>query len=85
MSKDVLMQNPSTAVNRDLLTRIQMEYLEMPGLHLTRQQARRLWNLDQGACDEILATLVREQFLAQTADGGYLRRGSGRMPLPVGR
>ena len=65
------METVSTVVNRDLLTRIQMEYLEMPGLHLTSQQARRLWNLDQGACDEILATLVREQFLSQTADGGY--------------
>ena len=47
MSKDVPMQTVSTVVNRDLLARIQMEYLEMPGLHLTSQQARRLWNLDQ--------------------------------------
>ena len=73
------MQTVSTVVNRDLLTRIQMEYLEMPGLHLTSQQARRLWNLDQIACDEILATLVREQFLSQTAGGGYLRRGTGAL------
>jgi hypothetical protein len=79
------METASTVVNRDLLTRIQMEYLEMPGLHLTSQQARRLWNLDQGACDEILATLVREQFLSQTANGAYLRRGTGGLRRPVAR
>jgi len=79
------METVSTVVTRDLLTRIQMEYLEMPGLHLTSQQARRLWNLDQGACDEILATLVREQFLSQTANGAYLRRGTGGLRHPVAR
>jgi hypothetical protein len=77
------MQTVPVVVTRDLLTRIQMEYLEMPGLHLTRQQASRLWNLAQSACDEILATLVREEFLSQTADGRYLRRGTGRPRLPV--
>jgi hypothetical protein len=70
-------------VNRDLLNRIQMEYLEMPGLRLTSDEARRLWNLDLTTCDEILATLLREQFLSQTVDGAYLRRGTGRPSLPV--
>ena len=65
-------------VDHDLLVRIRMEYLEMPGLQLTNQQARRLWNLPQAACDTILASLVQEDFLALTSDGTYLRRGSGR-------
>jgi hypothetical protein len=69
-------------VNRDLLTRIQMEYLEMPGLCLTSGQARRFWNLEQRACDEILATLVRERFLAQTGSGGYLRRDAAPPTIP---
>lgn len=61
-----------------LLMRIRMEYVEMPGLQLTGGQARRLWNLDQSTCEDILATLVEEQFLTRTARGTYLRRGGGR-------
>jgi len=68
----------ASPVDRDLLTRIRMEYIEMPGLRLTSRQARRLWNLDQSTCEELLAALVREEFLSQTADGAYLRRGTGR-------
>ena len=70
------MPEGSRLVIRDLLNRIQMEYLEMPGLRLTSWQAQRLWNLDETTCDEIFATLVREQFLSQTVDGAYLRRGT---------
>jgi hypothetical protein len=51
-----------------------MEYLEMPGLTLTRHQARRLWNLDLILCEAILATLVSERFLAESTNGTYLRR-----------
>jgi hypothetical protein len=61
----------------DLLIRIRGEYTEMPGLRLTRAQARRLWNLDQAACEDILTALVREEFLSETTDGTYLRRGGG--------
>jgi hypothetical protein len=46
----------------------------MPDLRLTLRQARRLWNLDQALCDELLEALVREGFLAQTSDGSFLRR-----------
>ena len=67
-----------SAVDCHLLRRIRMEYIEMPGLQLTRAQARRLWNLDQITCEDILATLVEEQFLTRTARGTYLRCGAGR-------
>ncbi|PWT85785.1 MAG: hypothetical protein C5B57_02320 [Blastocatellia bacterium] len=60
----------------DLLDRIRMEYVEMPDLRLTLRQARRLWNLDQALCDELLETLVHEGFLAQTSDGSFLRRAN---------
>jgi hypothetical protein len=76
-----------SAVDRRLLMRIRMEYVEMPGLRLTSRQAGRLWNLDQPACEDILETLVRERFLSQTRDGAYLRRDTGchRSPdLPPG-
>ena len=61
----------------DLVTRIRMEYLEMPGLVLTSGQARRLWNVTPEVCDAILATLVREEFLTKTRWGAFLRRGGG--------
>jgi hypothetical protein len=58
----------------DLLARVRMEYLEMPGLTLTRHQARRLWNLDLILCEAILAALVSERFLSESNNGTYLRR-----------
>ncbi len=54
--------------------RIRGEYLEMPGLDLTLEQARRLWNLDETACVAILDTLVDLQFLRRTARRTYVRR-----------
>ena len=69
-------------VDCHLLMRIRMEYVEMPGLQLTGGQARRLWNLDQSTCENILATLVEERFLTLTAGGAYLRRGAGGYSPP---
>ena len=72
-----------SSVDRHLLTRIRMEYVEMPGLRLTSRQASRLWNLDQAACEAILATLVEELFLSRTRDGSYLRRDTGHHVPPA--
>ena len=60
---------------QDVVRRIRGEFLEMPGLRLTRQQARRLWRLDEHACDEVLCTLVDSRFLARTRDGAFIREG----------
>jgi hypothetical protein len=60
--------------DRQLLQRVRMEYVEMPGLSLTVKQASRLWNLDITLCDRLLRELVREQFLAQAPAGAFLRR-----------
>jgi hypothetical protein len=68
-------------VDGDLLTRIRMEYLEMPDLRLTGRQASRLWNLDQTACDAILAALIQDHFLSQTGDGSYVIAAAGRQFL----
>jgi hypothetical protein len=70
-----------TPVADDLLNRAKQEYVEMPGLVLTIRQASRLWNLDAGVCHTLLTTLLREEFLSQTRDGAYLRRGSGNSCL----
>jgi hypothetical protein len=59
-----------------LVNRIRMEYLEMPGLTLTKSQARRLWNLESTECDAVLSTLVAERFLAEGQDGTFLRRSA---------
>jgi hypothetical protein len=59
---------------RDTISQIQMEYLEMPGMKLTTQQACRLFNLPLDLCDGALDALVGQGFLARTADGAFLRR-----------
>ncbi len=60
-------------VEPGLLQRIKSEFLEMPGLRLTRPQAGRLWGLDDVACSALLASLVDSQFLFQTRDGAFMR------------
>ena len=52
---------------------IRSEYLEMPGLHLTVAQARRLWGLDVSTLRTALDALVETKFLRCTVDGAYVR------------
>jgi hypothetical protein len=54
---------------------IQAEYCEMPGLHLTKPQVRRLWGLDEATVDVVLAVLEDEKFLRRTPDDAYARVG----------
>jgi hypothetical protein len=49
------------------------EYLEMPGLALSKPQARRLWGLDGDTCDVLLEHMVNARFLRKTADNLYVR------------
>ena len=63
---------PRNADFARLLDIVRGEYLEMPGLRLTKQQAQRLWALDRATCDELLATLVGVQFLRRTHGGEYM-------------
>jgi putative heme degradation protein len=57
----------------DWLNIIRGEFLEMPGLHLTRSQFQRLWALDARTCDETIDALVKSRFLVRKADGNYAR------------
>jgi hypothetical protein len=66
-----------------MLCRIRGEYLEMPGLRLTRQQAQRLWGLDQHTCGRLLDVLVEAKFLRRTADGLYARLTEGAVVAPL--
>ena len=56
-----------------LVERIRGEFLEMPGLRLTVQQAARLWGLDAIACRRVIDFLIGTAFLRWTA-GGHIAR-----------
>lgn len=57
--------------------RVRAEYLEMPGLNLTREQARCLWALDADTCDQLLAYLVDSGFLVRTSHATFVRADAG--------
>ncbi len=69
------MTDTSVAI-QDVVRRIRGEFLEMPGLRLTPDQARRLWRLDATACQAILGALVDARFLSKTRDGAFVRDDS---------
>jgi hypothetical protein len=66
-----------------LITRIQGEYLEMPGLRLTLEQAQRLCGVERMLCRTVLDALVEAKFLFRTPDGQYARLTTGRHPHPA--
>jgi hypothetical protein len=63
---------PDTHVT-DWLLLIRAEYLEDPGLCLTRVQAQRLWGLDPVTSEGLLAALVAVKFLRRTSRDAYVR------------
>ena len=66
-----------TAAVSDLQWRIRGEYLEMPGLRLSIEEASRLWALDRIECVELLEHLVHSNFLQCDRNGRYVRKDSG--------
>lgn len=60
------------------LALMQGEYLEVPGLHLTKRQAERLWGLDPHVCDALLDALVAVGFLRKTRHEAYVLADGGR-------
>jgi hypothetical protein len=81
----IVMTNGTCDASPDpLLQRVCNEYLEMPGLQLTRRQAQRLWGLDEMTCHRVLDILVEAKFLRRTAHGGYARTSDGPVAgLPI--
>jgi hypothetical protein len=69
------MHSNDTATTVDWARLVRAEYLEVPGLELTREQAQRLWGLDRIACDQLLAALVDSRFLRRTRDNRYVLAG----------
>ena len=68
--------NADKIVLDDLLRRVQAEFLEMPGLRLTRAQARRLWALDDTLCEVVLSALVDARFLVESRNASFIRASS---------
>jgi hypothetical protein len=72
------MSNSAVCITVDeLVHRIRAEFLEMPGLKLTRSQAKRLWDLDDQLCTEVLDLLAETKFLQRTSNGTYARLFGG--------
>ena len=63
--------------HRDLINRLRGEFLEMPGLQLTRAQAQRLCGVDEILCQSVLDALVDVRFLCLKPNGTYARAGDG--------
>jgi hypothetical protein len=63
-----------------MLVRICSEYLEVPGLCLTRAQAQRLWGIDEDTCADLLGVLLEAGFLRCTGEGQYVRVIDGAIP-----
>jgi hypothetical protein len=63
-------------IPHEALTRIQLEYVEMPGLKLTPEQIGRLCGLPVDICEGALAMLTRTGFLQASADGCFRRPGA---------
>ena len=76
MTTEAAERAPFRSVEFDhLLDIVRGEFLEMPGLRLTRHQAQRLWSLDAGTCEKLLRTLEEMQFLRRTRGGDYMLAG----------
>jgi hypothetical protein len=60
-------------VSATLEERIRGEFLEMPDLRLTPQQASRLWAVDRTTSEGVLIRLTSSGFLSRTREGAYLR------------
>jgi hypothetical protein len=61
----------------DWLSLIRGEYLEIPGLCLTKPQVQRLWGLDDLTSEALLTALVDVKFLKRTHGAMYVRAAAG--------
>ena len=56
---------------------IQSEFAEMPGLHLSKRQAQRMWSLDERTADVIFSALEAAHFLRRIPNDVYIRADLG--------
>jgi CheY-like chemotaxis protein len=67
--------NPETleSLGSAAAIRVRDEFAALPGLSLTAEQARLVFDLDRDLCEHILRRLVAEGFLARTPHGAFTR------------
>ena len=58
----------------ELLRRVVAEFLEMPGLQVTPEQARRLWGCDAATCQRAAALLVDQGVPRWSGEGRLARK-----------
>ena len=57
----------------DSLEIVRAQFLESPGIRLTKSQVMRLCGLDDRVCLDVLDLLVQDNFLQLKPDGHYVR------------
>ena len=65
--------NPEGEMVANWLQLIRAEYMENPGLCLTRREAERLWGLEPLVCESLLAALVDANFPKRNRRDQYVR------------
>lgn len=63
----------ATIVDSPAASRVRDEFAALPGLSLTAEQARLIFDLDRELCEAILGALVAEGFLDRTPHGTFKR------------
>lgn len=73
---DVQQYSPRTVTADfdEALRRARADFLEMPGLRVTSDQARRLWMLDATTCTTVLSALVASGFLSRSGNDAFVAR-----------
>jgi hypothetical protein len=61
------------------LERLRAEFLEMPDLRVTAEQAQRLCGIEPALCKAMLDALVDVKFLCVKSDGSYARLTDGEI------
>jgi hypothetical protein len=71
------MLTADTHITEWWLQLIRAEYLEIPGLRLTKLQAQRLWGLDAVTAGALLSALIDVKFLRRAHRDAYVRADIG--------
>lgn len=68
----------SESQDTELTRRIRAEFLEMPGLRLTANQAARVFGVDAAHAVRLMDALIEEGMLIRDSGGVYRPAGSGQ-------
>ncbi len=75
----LMMTTLTSACADPMLRTIRAAFEDMPRMHLTRQQFRRLWNLDRRECERMVDDLIAEGFLDEDFSGRLYMTGGNHV------